>query len=59
MLIGAWWAYTILGWGGYWGWDPIENVALMPWLVMTAFLHSIMVQKRRKMFRIWNIVLLI
>ncbi|MQG09767.1 MAG: heme lyase CcmF/NrfE family subunit [SAR202 cluster bacterium] len=58
MLIGAWWAYTILGWGGYWGWDPIENVALMPWLVMTAFLHSIMVQKRRKMFRIWNIVLL-
>ncbi|MDA1279283.1 MAG: cytochrome c biogenesis protein CcsA, partial [Chloroflexi bacterium] len=58
MLIGAWWAYTILGWGGYWGWDPIENVALMPWLVMTAFIHSIMVQKRRGMFRMWNVALL-
>jgi cytochrome c-type biogenesis protein CcmF len=58
ILIGAWWAYTILGWGGYWGWDPIENVALMPWLAMTAFIHSIMVQKRRGMFRMWNIVLL-
>ena len=58
MLLGAWWAYTILGWGGYWGWDPIENVALMPWLVMTAFVHSIMVQKRRGMFRMWNVALL-
>ena len=58
MLIGAWWAYTILGWGGYWAWDPIENVALMPWLVMTAFVHSIMVQKRRGMFRMWNVALL-
>lgn len=58
LLIGAWWAYTILGWGGYWSWDPIENVALMPWLVMTAFIHSIMVQKRRGMFRMWNIALL-
>ncbi len=58
MLIGAWWAYTILGWGGYWGWDPIENVALMPWLVLTAFIHSIMVQKRRGMFRMWNVALL-
>ena len=58
MLLGAWWAYTILGWGGYWAWDPIENVALMPWLVMTAFLHSIMVQKRRGMFRLWNVALL-
>ncbi len=58
LLIGAWWAYTILGWGGYWSWDPIENVALMPWLVMTAFIHSIMVQKRRGMFRMWNVVLL-
>ena len=46
MLLGAWWAYTILGWGGYWSWDPIENVALMPWLALTAFIHSIMVQKR-------------
>ena len=58
MLLGAWWAYTILGWGGYWSWDPIENVALMPWLALTAFIHSIMVQKRRGMFQIWNIILL-
>jgi cytochrome c-type biogenesis protein CcmF len=58
MLLGAWWAYTILGWGGYWAWDPIENVALMPWLVLTAFIHSIMVQKRRGMFRMWNVALL-
>ena len=58
MLLGAWWAYTILGWGGYWAWDPIENVALMPWLVLTAFVHSIMVQKRRGMFRMWNVALL-
>ena len=58
LLLGAWWAYTILGWGGYWAWDPIENVALMPWLVLTAFIHSIMVQKRRGMFRMWNVALL-
>ncbi len=58
MLIGSWWAYTILGWGGYWAWDPIENVAFMPWLVLTAFIHSIMVQKRRGMFRMWNIALI-
>ncbi|MBI4310329.1 MAG: heme lyase CcmF/NrfE family subunit [Chloroflexi bacterium] len=58
MLLGSWWAYTILGWGGYWAWDPIENVALMPWLTLTAFVHSIMVQKRRGMFRMWNVVLM-
>ena len=58
LLLGAWWAYTILGWGGYWAWDPIENVALMPFLVLTAFIHSIMVQKRRGMFRMWNVALL-
>ncbi len=57
LLLGAWWAYTILGWGGYWAWDPVENSALMPWLAMTAFVHSIMVQKRRGMFRMWNIIL--
>ena len=57
LLLGAWWAYTILGWGWYWSWDPVENSALMPWLAMTAFVHSIMVQKRRGMFRMWNIVL--
>ncbi len=54
LLLGAWWAYTILGWGGYWGWDPIENVAFMPFLVLTAFIHSVMVQKRRGMFRMWK-----
>ena len=58
LLLGAWWAYTILGWGGYWAWDPVENAAFMPWLGMTAFIHSIMVQKRRGMFRLWNIVLI-
>ncbi len=58
LLLGAWWAYTILGWGGYWSWDPIENVAFMPWLVLTAFIHSIMAQKRRGMFRMWNVALL-
>ena len=59
LLLGSWWAYTILGWGGYWAWDPVENSALMPWLGMTAFVHSIMVQKRRGMFRMWNMVLII
>ena len=57
LLLGSWWAYTILGWGGYWFWDPVENAAFMPWLVLTAFIHSIMVQKRRGMFRMWNIAL--
>ena len=59
LLLGSWWAYTILGWGGYWAWDPVENSALMPWLALTAFVHSIMVQKRRGMFRMWNMVLII
>jgi len=59
LMLGAWWAYTILGWGGYWAWDPVENSALMPWLAMTAFVHSIMVQKRRGIFRMWNMVLII
>jgi cytochrome c-type biogenesis protein CcmF len=58
LLIGAWWAYTILGWGGYWSWDPIENVGLMPWLVLTALIHSIMVEERRGIFRLWNIILI-
>ncbi len=58
LLLGSWWAYTILGWGGFWFWDPVENSALMPWLGLTAFVHSIMVQKRRGMFRMWNIVLI-
>ena len=59
LLLGSWWAYTILGWGGYWAWDPVENSALLPWLAVTAFVHSIMVQKRRGMFRMWNMVLII
>lgn len=59
LMLGAWWAYTILGWGGYWAWDPVENSALMPWLALTGFIHSIMVQKRRGMFRMWNMVLII
>jgi cytochrome c-type biogenesis protein CcmF len=59
LLLGAWWAYTILGWGGYWAWDPVENAGLLPWLPLTAFVHSIMVQRRRGMFRMWNIALII
>ena len=58
LLLGSWWAYTILGWGGFWFWDPVENAAFMPWLALTAFVHSVMVQKRRGMFRSWNIVLI-
>jgi len=58
LLLGSWWAYTILGWGGFWFWDPVENAAFMPWMGLTAFVHSIMVQKRRGMFRMWNIVMI-
>jgi cytochrome c-type biogenesis protein CcmF len=59
ILLGAKWAYETLGWGGYWAWDPVENAAFMPWLVATAFLHSVMVQERRGMLRVWNMVLVI
>lgn len=59
LLLGGWWAYHVLGWGGYWGWDPVENVALMPWLAATAFVHSVMVQQRRDMLKVWNFVLII
>src|SRR5438105_3900345 len=59
MLIGMWWAYHVLGWGGYWGWDPVENVALMPWLATTAYLHSSQVQERRGRLRAWNFGLVI
>jgi cytochrome c-type biogenesis protein CcmF len=58
ILLGARWSYSELGWGGYWGWDPVENASLMPWLVGTAFLHSIMVQERRGMLRVWNVSLI-
>jgi cytochrome c-type biogenesis protein CcmF len=59
ILLGARWSYTELGWGGYWGWDPVENASLMPWLAGTAFLHSIMVQERRGMLRVWNVSLIV
>lgn len=58
-LLGAQWAYTVLGWGGYWGWDPVENAGLMPWLVATAFLHSAKAQDRWGVLRMWNIILII
>jgi cytochrome c-type biogenesis protein CcmF len=59
LLLGARWSYTELGWGGYWAWDPVENAALMPWLLGTAFLHSIMVQEKRGMLRVWNACLVV
>lgn len=59
LALGGRWAYDVLGWGGYWGWDPVENAALMPWLAATAFLHSVMVQERRGMFGVWNFALVI
>src|SRR5712671_186112 len=59
LLIGMWWAYVELGWGGYWAWDPVENAALLPWLVMTAFLHSVMIQEKRGMLKKWNIALIL
>ena len=57
ILLGAKWAYEEVGWGGYYGWDPVENAALMPWLASTAFLHSVMVQEKKNMLRVWNAVL--
>ena len=57
MLLGAHWAYVEVGWGGYWAWDPVENAALMPWLVATAFLHSVMVQEKKGMLKVWNVCL--
>jgi len=58
-LFGAQWAYVELGWGGYWAWDPVENASLIPWLTGTAFLHSVMVQERKNMLKIWNMLLII
>ncbi|MGH2903415.1 MAG: cytochrome c biogenesis protein CcsA, partial [Solirubrobacteraceae bacterium] len=54
ILLGARWSYSELGWGGYWGWDPVENASLMPWLTGTAFLHSLMIQEKRGMLKVWN-----
>jgi cytochrome c-type biogenesis protein CcmF len=59
LVLGAWWSYQVLGWGGYWSWDPVENSALLPWLTATAFLHSAMVQQRRAMLALWNLSLLL
>jgi cytochrome c-type biogenesis protein CcmF len=59
LTLGALWSYSVLGWGGYWAWDPVENVALLPWLVSTAFLHSVMLQRRREMASLWNLTLVI
>lgn len=59
IILGGWWAYQELGWGGYWAWDPVENASLMPWLTGTAFVHSIIIQEKRNMLRVWNMVLII
>jgi cytochrome c-type biogenesis protein CcmF len=59
IIAGMWWSYAVLGWGGYWNWDPVENASFMPWLTATAFLHSSMVQERRSMLRVWNMSLVI
>ena len=59
IVLGAWWSYQVLGWGGFWGWDPVENAALLPWLTATAYLHSVVVQDRRGLFRVWNLALAI
>jgi cytochrome c-type biogenesis protein CcmF len=59
LLIGGWWSYHVLGWGGYWAWDPVENAAFMPWLTGTALLHSVMIQERRRMLRLWNLTLVV
>ena len=59
IVLGAWWSYQVLGWGGFWGWDPVENAALLPWLTATAYIHSVIVQDRRGLFRVWNLALAI
>jgi cytochrome c-type biogenesis protein CcmF len=59
IVLGAWWSYEVLGWGGYWAWDPVENASLLPWLTATAFIHSVIVQERRGMLRVWNLSLVV
>jgi len=59
IIAGMWWSYEVLGWGGYWAWDPVENASFMPWLTATAYLHSAMVQERRGMLRLWNVNLVV
>jgi cytochrome c-type biogenesis protein CcmF len=57
IILGAWWSYEVLGWGGFWAWDPVENASFLPWLTATAYLHSVLVQERRGMLRVWNLSL--
>ncbi|HEX8433453.1 heme lyase CcmF/NrfE family subunit, partial [Archangium sp.] len=57
IILGAWWAYAVLGWGGYWAWDPVENASFLPWLTATAFMHSTMVHERKKMLKLWTLAL--
>jgi cytochrome c-type biogenesis protein CcmF len=59
IVAGSWWSYAVLGWGGYWAWDPVENAAIMPWLTATAYLHSVMVEEKRRLLRTWNLSLVI
>lgn len=59
IILGGWWSYEVLGWGGYWAWDPVENASFMPWLTGTAFLHSVMIHERRGMLKVWNLSLII
>lgn len=59
IFLGGWWAYHVLGWGGYWAWDPVENVSILPWFTVTAFIHSIIVQERRGILRVWNVGLIL
>ena len=59
IILGAWWSYQVLGWGGFWAWDPVENASFLPWITATAYLHSVMVQERRGMLRLWNLSLLL
>ena len=59
ILLGGWWSYEVLGWSGVWAWDPVENASLLPWLTGTAYIHSVLVQERRGMLRVWNLSLLI
>jgi cytochrome c-type biogenesis protein CcmF len=59
LVLGALWSYGVLGWGGYWAWDPVENVALLPWLMATAFLHSVVIQERRGMLKVWNLSMIV
>ena len=59
LILGGRWAYDVLGWGGYWAWDPVENASFIPWLAGTAFLHSVMIQEKRNMFKVWNVVLVV